>query len=85
MVVFEVQDSGIGISRVQNQVFDRFAQAKKGLIAGITASALAWRFKDLISAQNGWIKVESEIGTGTTMRFCAAALEPKPKAALLNV
>ena len=71
MVVFEVQDFGIGISKeMQNQIFDRFAQAKDGTDRRNNGVGLGLAIcKDLIAAQNGWIKVKSEIGTGTTMSF----------------
>ena len=80
MVVFEVQDSGIGISKdMQNQVFDRFAQAKESTDRKNNGVGLGLAIcKDLISAQNGWIKVKSEIGIGTTMSFALPLWKPKP-------
>jgi PAS domain S-box-containing protein len=73
MVVFEVQDSGIGISEDRvGIVFDRFAQAATGTGTNRKNPGVGLGLaicKDLAALQNGWIKVESELGKGTKMIF----------------
>jgi signal transduction histidine kinase/sensor domain CHASE-containing protein len=71
MVVFEVIDTGIGISQERvGIVFDRFAQAAQGTNRSNAGVGLGLAIcKDLVELQNGWIKVESELDVGTTLMF----------------
>lgn len=71
MVVFEVKDTGIGISEEHvSIVFDRFAQAASGTNRTNAGVGLGLAIcKDLVGLQNGLIKVESELGSGTTVIF----------------
>ncbi|MBU2937532.1 MULTISPECIES: sensor histidine kinase [Pacificibacter] len=71
MVVFEVIDTGIGISQDRvGIVFDRFAQAAQGTNRPNAGVGLGLTIcKDLVGLQNGWIEVESELGIGTTFIF----------------
>ncbi|MEM5476789.1 ATP-binding protein [Pacificibacter sp. AS14] len=71
MVVFEVIDTGIGISQDRvDIVFDRFAQAAQGTNRPNAGVGLGLAIcKDLVELLNGWIKVDSELGVGTTFTF----------------
>ncbi len=79
--VFEVTDSGIGISpEDQERIFDRFFQADNSRVhrsesdgAGLGLSIVRW----ITDAHNGRIEVSSELGKGTTFRFIMPALEKK--------
>lgn len=68
-IVFQVIDSGKGIdSRYKTKVFDKYFQIpgsnKSGTGLGLAIS------KEFIEAQNGTIKVESELGLGSTFSIC---------------
>lgn len=71
MAVFEIIDTGIGISQDRvGIVFDRFAQAVQGTNRSNAGVGLGLAIcRDLVKLQKGWIKVESELGVGTTFTF----------------
>jgi len=69
-VVIEVTDQGVGISRDdQDKLFQMFQQLAtssykaKGVGLGLEVC------KRLVEAQGGWIKVDSELGRGSTFSF----------------
>jgi signal transduction histidine kinase len=65
-VVIEVEDTGAGIRREDlDTVFDRFhkGEASSGTGLGLTIS------RDLVEAHGGTISVESQPGSGTTVRI----------------
>jgi len=67
-LVVEVSDTGIGISQENLPfIFDEFFRAKTKETQGITGSGLGLPIaKRIIEAHNGSIKVESELGKGST-------------------
>ncbi|AJE48386.1 ATP-binding protein [Celeribacter indicus] len=77
MVVFEVADTGIGIAADHlDLVFDRFAQAESGTKRRNQGVGLGLAIcKDLLKLQNGWIRVESEIGQGSRFIFALPLCE----------
>ncbi len=79
--VLEVSDTGIGISREdQERIFDRFYQAdesrarKLGEGAGLGLSIAKW----IVDAHHGAISVESEPGNGTTFTIRIPAIVERP-------
>ncbi|HET6255343.1 MAG TPA: ATP-binding protein [Puia sp.] len=67
----EVRDTGIGISREQQEViFERFSQAEGSTSRKYGGTGLGLTIvKDLIGLQNGKIELESERGRGSAFRF----------------
>ena len=70
MIIIRITDNGKGISQdEQEKLFEPFERLGKsermpeGLGLGLVVC------KRLVEAQNGWIKVESEIGKGSTFSF----------------
>ncbi len=71
VIRFSVTDTGIGIAQDKmNSIFENFQQASSGTsrIYGGTGLGLAI-VKQLVEAQDGKIKVESEVGKGSTFSF----------------
>lgn len=67
-VMIEISDTGKGMSDDKKQkIFERFyqdqSQAEFGYGIGLSHT------KELIDAHKGFVEVESEVGTGTTIRF----------------
>ncbi|EGU37556.1 sensor protein TorS [Vibrio sp. N418] len=69
-VMFEVSDSGIGISQQEMEtLFDAFTQASGGLgVKGGTGLGLAIS-KRIVEAMGGTLNVESEVGQGSRFWF----------------
>lgn len=75
-----VIDTGMGISAEDlPHIFERFWRADKSrqVTTGGSGIGLALT-KSLIERQGGQIEVESELGKGTTFRFCLPAFETVP-------
>ncbi len=71
-ITFFVSDTGIGIEKaVQPAIFERFRQANDSTskLYGGTGLGLAI-VKNLVELMDGEISLESEIGKGTTFKFC---------------
>jgi AraC-like DNA-binding protein len=81
-VLFEVEDSGIGIPEdEQEKVFDRFYQVvKEGSTPGGTGIGLTIA-KDFVEILDGRIELESEIGRGSLFRVILP-LQRKHKAVI---
>lgn len=82
VVQFSVTDTGIGIAENKmNSIFENFQQASSGTsrIYGGTGLGLAI-VKQLVEAQNGKIKVTSEIGKGSTFSFTLSFQKTKAAA-----
>lgn len=69
-VIFEVADSGYGISKdAFSQIFEKFGQVKTRQV-GKVSTGLGLPFCKLaVEAHGGHISVESELGEGTIFRF----------------
>jgi len=65
---FQVQDNGIGISRVGGRrVFNRFYQADQNLSGTASGVGLGLSIvRAIVSAHNGTVDLESETGKGST-------------------
>jgi signal transduction histidine kinase len=70
-VVTEVQDTGIGIPRAdQERIFDRFVQVDSSLTRGYEGSGLGLAIvKQLVELHGGVVSVESELGRGSCFKF----------------
>ena len=79
MIVFEVQDSGCGISpELRDKVFEAFFTTKpvnKGTGIGLSL------VQSIIREHDGYIDLESEVGKGTTFRV----ILPMQDASLANI
>ena len=72
LIEFSVVDSGIGIEEEKQElIFESFSQASNNTtrIFGGTGLGLAIT-KKLIEQQNGTLEVYSEVGEGSTFKFC---------------
>lgn len=75
-VRFAVRDSGCGIPPEQlPHVFDRFWQARRGAKQRGTGLGLAIS-KGIVDAHGGSIRVESEVGRGSTFQFTLPVAPP---------
>lgn len=76
-VVFEVADSGIGISEEdQLRIYERFyrtAEGRRATTFGVGVGLSITR--DLVSALAGTIEVQSEVGVGSTFTVTLPAIE----------
>jgi signal transduction histidine kinase len=79
-VIFEVQDTGIGMtSEVKDKIFERFFRADPSRHAtGVHAGLGLAIVKEYVTRLNGRIEVESEPGVGSTFRIILPALPPEP-------
>lgn len=68
---FEVEDTGIGIAEKHlNRVFDKFAQIDSSNYKMYKGTGLGLALcKELVVMLNGEIKIESELGKGTLVKF----------------
>ena len=84
-VVFEVEDSGIGISQEQQpKVFERFSQATVQTQAMYGGNGLGLAIsKRLVELMGGEIGVRSQIGQGSLFWFTVPLLATEPKRATL--
>lgn len=77
MVVFRVEDTGIGISHDKlSIIFDRFAQVNEGTGTTRRNQGVGLGLaicKDLTRLQGGWIRAESRLGQGSTLIFALPA------------
>jgi chemotaxis family two-component system sensor kinase Cph1 len=65
---FHVVDQGVGISAdQQSRIFDRYWQAKQSDVAG--AGLGLYIAKGIVEAHGGTLRVESEVGCGTSFLF----------------
>ena len=75
-VQFLVSDTGRGIPReAQSRIFDKFQQVRPGDRAGGYGLGLAVA-KFIVDAHKGEIRVESEVGKGSTFNFSIPDAEP---------
>ncbi|HEX7089146.1 MAG TPA: PAS domain S-box protein [Longimicrobiales bacterium] len=71
-VIFSVSDTGPGIPEEQRaHLFEPFWQAKHARRAGAGLGLAIAR--GIVEAHGGWIRVESEVGRGTTVSFSVPA------------
>jgi two-component system phosphate regulon sensor histidine kinase PhoR len=70
-VVTSISDEGVGISpEAMGKLFQRFQRADRDVIKGIRGTGLGlYLVKGLVEAHGGSIRVESEVGTGSTFSF----------------
>jgi signal transduction histidine kinase len=75
--VLQVADKGVGISIAeQSKVFQRFYQAENRLVSERRGSGLGLTLvKHIAEAHHGEVKVESEIGKGSTFRISLPMME----------
>lgn len=68
---FEVQDNGIGIApEKQNQIFEEFTQAESTTASRFGGTGLGLSIsKQLVKAMGGNIKLQSDLGKGSTFSF----------------
>ena len=80
-VCFEVKDTGSGIpADKMERVFQKFVRLDSGKQKSIEGTGLGLTIaKRLISLMNGSVSVQSEVGTGTTMKV-VLPLQVSPKA-----
>jgi chemotaxis family two-component system sensor kinase Cph1 len=65
---FHVVDQGVGISPdQQSRIFDRYWQAKQSAVSG--AGLGLYIAKGIVEAHGGSVRVDSELGKGTSFRF----------------
>ena len=76
-VLFEVADSGFGVSPAeQAQLFDRFFRAPVAIDQAITGTGLGLTItKAIVDAHHGSITVESTVGKGSTFRVRLPAVQ----------
>lgn len=70
-VYFEIADTGIGISKEnQEKIFDRFTQAESDITRHFGGTGLGLAItKQLLNAMDSTIEVDSELGKGATFSF----------------
>jgi signal transduction histidine kinase len=80
-MVFSVADTGRGIPReAQSRIFDKFQQVRPGdRSAGYGLGLAVVKF--IIEAHRGEIRVESEVGKGSTFTFWIPNYQPAPQPA----
>ena len=68
-LVFRIQDNGIGIAdKDLPLVFDKFYRVKKGNLHLVKGHGLGLNYvKQIMQQHKGWYKIESKLGTGTTI------------------
>lgn len=68
LAVISVRDQGIGISREeQEKIFERFHRVSTGLVHDVKGSGLGLSIvQHIVAAHSGRVKVESELGQGST-------------------
>ncbi|RLS52156.1 MAG: PAS domain-containing protein [Planctomycetota bacterium] len=74
-VLFEVSDTGVGIAREhQSRIFERFYRVDKARTRASGGTGLGLSIvRHLVEVMHGEIKVESELGQGTTFRVWLTA------------
>ena len=77
-VIIKVTDQGKGISPDdQKKLFEQFQQLGTPAITAKGAGLGLVVCKRLVEAQGGWIKVDSEVGRGSTFSFALPVRRPK--------
>lgn len=68
-VCFRVEDNGIGISEVdQTQLFSTFFRSKEAIASGVPGTGLGLVIvRSIVEGHSGTVKVESAVGSGTTV------------------
>jgi signal transduction histidine kinase len=81
--VFEVEDSGMGISAVdQAHLYDRFFRSQGAADQAIPGTGLGLTItKAIVDAHGGWITVKSALGHGTTFVVILPRVEVAERAA----
>ena len=82
-VVFEVSDSGAGISAIdQAQLYERFFRAHSAAADAAPGTGLGLTItKAIVDAHRGSIDVESDVGAGTTFRVRLPRRQPSSSTA----
>ena len=78
-ITVEVIDSGIGIAEVDiAQIFERFYRAKDSKVSEVTGSGLGLALaREVVRLHGGDIRVESEVGKGSTFSVVLPATSAK--------
>jgi signal transduction histidine kinase len=79
LVRISIKDTGVGIAREDvERLFDKYEQARSRATRGEKGTGLGlYITKQLVELHGGEIKVESEIGKGSTFSFTLPAAEEK--------
>jgi len=78
-MIIEVVDSGIGIAEADiARIFERFYRAKDPKVSEVTGSGLGLALaREVVRLHGGDIRVESEVGKGSTFSMVLPALSAK--------
>ncbi|MCB0635508.1 MAG: HAMP domain-containing histidine kinase [Lewinella sp.] len=79
-VMLTIEDNGIGIDKAyQGQVFEKFFRVPTGNVHNVKGFGLGLYYVKRICDAHGWrIRLQSELGQGTTVQLCLCPAWPAP-------